>query len=325
MFSLLSGLMQWLFTKPSMRLLVLGLDNAGKTTTLEVIKSGYSQKSLPFGAITPTVGLNIARVEADGVSAFFWDLGGQVALRTLWSKYFEDCHGVLYVCDIVDVERYEESINSLLNVMQHRLFKERPIPVVVFLNKVDAIHPADRIARFRYCQRIFTDLNARISSPSLMPLDSITTRDKTTVIQNETAPGPVSLWHRGGSKDEEPNSNFVVPPDSPIHTPIRSNSEVAGTDPKIVTIVAGSALAGPRVGRLLTRLLISECKKAVADGMLRPLPRFFGVDEERDCLTPLLTTESASARGVPLLRELRSPAFGQEWVQRPHDELRTNT
>eukprot|EP01055_Gregarina_sp_Pseudo9_P005466 Gregarina_sp_Pseudo_9__5465@NODE_692_length_2362_cov_6_974171_g654_i0_p1_GENE_NODE_692_length_2362_cov_6_974171_g654_i0NODE_692_length_2362_cov_6_974171_g654_i0_p1_ORF_typecomplete_len347_score79_25Arf/PF00025_21/2_3e33Gtr1_RagA/PF04670_12/1_9e12Ras/PF00071_22/5_5e10Roc/PF08477_13/7_1e10Galpha/PF00503_20/22Galpha/PF00503_20/1_7e07SRPRB/PF09439_10/9_7e09SRPRB/PF09439_10/5_7e03GTP_EFTU/PF00009_27/0_00086FeoB_N/PF02421_18/0_00055MMR_HSR1/PF01926_23/0_026_NODE_692_length_2362_cov_6_974171_g654_i0995 len=311
MFSLLSGLMQWLFTKPSMRFLVLGLDNAGKTTTLEIIKSSHGQRSLPLGSITPTVGLNIARVDTEGVSAFFWDLGGQVALRTLWSKYFEESHGILYICDIVDEERYQESINSLLNVMQHRTFKGRPIPVVVFLNKVDAIHPADRPDRFNCCRGMFTELNARLPSPLA---SRVYTAPKTTRIESEAV--SVSLWHRGPQREEEPAE--VAATDSPQHTPSRTTSEAArGPDPRITTIVAGSALSGAPVGRTLTHLLISECKKALADPLPVPAaPSFLVVDDDKE--TRVVSLER---RALPLLREPVSPTLGHEWVQQRKDPV----
>eukprot|EP01056_Protomagalhaensia_sp_Gyna25_P005322 Protomagalhaensia_sp_Gyna_25__5321@NODE_66_length_5710_cov_131_847117_g49_i0_p1_GENE_NODE_66_length_5710_cov_131_847117_g49_i0NODE_66_length_5710_cov_131_847117_g49_i0_p1_ORF_typecomplete_len300_score28_38Arf/PF00025_21/3e34Gtr1_RagA/PF04670_12/4_3e12Galpha/PF00503_20/5_7Galpha/PF00503_20/9_8e10Ras/PF00071_22/6_3e11Roc/PF08477_13/7_6e10SRPRB/PF09439_10/1_3e09GTP_EFTU/PF00009_27/0_0014MMR_HSR1/PF01926_23/0_00053FeoB_N/PF02421_18/0_00072_NODE_66_length_5710_cov_131_847117_g49_i010871986 len=274
MFSLLSGFIEWFFTKPHMRFLVLGLDNAGKTTTLEVIKTAHGQRTIPLGSITPTVGLNIAHVDSDGVSASFWDLGGQVALRTLWSKYFEDCQGVLYVCDISDVDRYTESINSLLNVTQHRVFRGRVIPVLLFFNKVDSIHPADRLDRFRYCLGMFG------KSPR-SPLAG----GPLTLIEKAEAPDN-PLWHR--IKD----SNDVTDPEELKNT-IRYSKDPGDVDvgdpalntmatkldsdafesttrdsmeheaPQIVRVVAGSALSGAPVGRVLTKLLITACKHSL--------------------------------------------------------------
>lgn len=96
---------------------MLGLDNAGKTTTLEVLKILKGQQPLAPCLVTPTVGLNLAKVDRDGVHAFFWDLGGQQALRRLWAKYYNEAHGVLYVIDISDEPREEESLVTLASIM----------------------------------------------------------------------------------------------------------------------------------------------------------------------------------------------------------------
>ena len=38
----------------------------------------------------------------------FWDLGGQRGIRSIWPKYYDDCHAVVYVVDAVDHERLSE-------------------------------------------------------------------------------------------------------------------------------------------------------------------------------------------------------------------------
>jgi ADP-ribosylation factor related protein 1 len=38
----------------------------------------------------------------------FWDLGGQRGIRSIWPKYYDDCHAVVYVVDAVDHERLGE-------------------------------------------------------------------------------------------------------------------------------------------------------------------------------------------------------------------------
>lgn len=63
MYSLLKGTYQWLFAKRTLRVLILGLDGAGKTVTsrqtlLEQLKNYTSQRSVPIHKITPTIGLN---------------------------------------------------------------------------------------------------------------------------------------------------------------------------------------------------------------------------------------------------------------------------
>lgn len=144
MFSLMSGIVKWFFTKPALRILVLGIDNAGKTTTLEWIKSSQGQKTLTADQIVPTVGLNLARVDTSGSVVYFWDLGGQKSLRTLWNRFYEECHAVLYVIDISDTpDRLDETIQVLKQILSSLDHLEKPLPVVLLLNKVDLVVDRD--------------------------------------------------------------------------------------------------------------------------------------------------------------------------------------
>lgn len=67
MFSLLSGLWQYFFSKPNLHVLLIGLDHAGKTTVLERIKSKYGNSpGIPLDRIPPTVGMNLAKINVRG-------------------------------------------------------------------------------------------------------------------------------------------------------------------------------------------------------------------------------------------------------------------
>lgn len=61
------------------------------------------------GKITTTVGLNIGTIDVQGVRLNFWDLGGQHELQSLWDKYYQESHAVIYVIDSNDRDRMEES------------------------------------------------------------------------------------------------------------------------------------------------------------------------------------------------------------------------
>jgi ADP-ribosylation factor related protein 1 len=88
MFSLLYGLWKYLFQRDQYFVLLLGLDNAGKTTFLEQSKTQFNESyhGINLNKITATVGLNIGRIHTNGVTLNFWDLGGQKDLQTLWDK-----------------------------------------------------------------------------------------------------------------------------------------------------------------------------------------------------------------------------------------------
>jgi small GTP-binding protein len=83
---------------PEKRILLLGLDNAGKTSIL----IQYKEKTFMPTAV-PTIGLNIEQVEFQGFNLTFWDVGGQ-AVR-LWKHYFDSIDAIIYVIDSTDKER----------------------------------------------------------------------------------------------------------------------------------------------------------------------------------------------------------------------------
>lgn len=59
--------------------------------------------------ITTTVGLNIGQIDMQGIRLSFWDLGGQQELQSLWDKYYQESHAIIYVIDSHDRERMGES------------------------------------------------------------------------------------------------------------------------------------------------------------------------------------------------------------------------
>ena len=88
MYTLLSGLYKYMFQKDEYCILILGLDNAGKTTFLEQSKTRFNKnyKGMSLSKITTTVGLNIGTVDVGKARLMFWDLGGQEELQSLWDK-----------------------------------------------------------------------------------------------------------------------------------------------------------------------------------------------------------------------------------------------
>ncbi len=85
------------------RILVLGLDNAGKTTILKKL----SEEDIT--TITPTQGFNIKSLVHDGFKLNVWDIGGQRSIRPYWRNYFDQTDALVYVIDSADRKRLEES------------------------------------------------------------------------------------------------------------------------------------------------------------------------------------------------------------------------
>jgi len=78
----ISKMMGKIFGSKEMRLLMLGLDAAGKTTILYKLKLGQDVTTIP------TVGFNVETVTYKNVKFNVWDVGGQDKIRPLWRHYF---------------------------------------------------------------------------------------------------------------------------------------------------------------------------------------------------------------------------------------------
>ena len=85
------------------RILVLGLDNSGKTTILKALSNESIEE------ITPTKGFNIKNLVHEGFKLNVWDVGGQKALRTYWPNYYDNTDALVFVIDSADKKRLNES------------------------------------------------------------------------------------------------------------------------------------------------------------------------------------------------------------------------
>ena len=112
-----------------MRILMVGLDAAGKTTILYKLKLGEVVNTIP------TIGFNVETVEYKNISFNVWDVGGQDKIRLLWRHYYTNTQGLIYVVDSNDRERIEENREEL-----HKMLAEeelRDAVLLVFANKQD--------------------------------------------------------------------------------------------------------------------------------------------------------------------------------------------
>eukprot|EP01017_Pseudomicrothorax_dubius_P013594 TRINITY_DN1605_c0_g1_i10.p1 TRINITY_DN1605_c0_g1~~TRINITY_DN1605_c0_g1_i10.p1 ORF type:complete len:168 (-),score=55.65 TRINITY_DN1605_c0_g1_i10:9-512(-) len=112
-----------------MKILMLGLDAAGKTTILYKLKLGEVIASVP------TIGFYVETVEYKNIKFTVWDFGGQDKLRVLWRHYFQNTQGLIFVVDSSDRERVELAKEEL-----HKMLGEeelRDAVVLVFANKQD--------------------------------------------------------------------------------------------------------------------------------------------------------------------------------------------
>lgn len=163
-------------------MLILGLDNAGKTTFLEHVKLLYPQsneslenrkrrdlsnsegfdettaKIIKAKRILPTVGQNTTTIKfkpsqytlhsTRNINLKFWDLGGQKSLRSMWSRYYRSCHGIIFIIDSTDTERFEECYETLMEIANDSTWSmdgNSSVPILMLANKQDLPQAVDLV------------------------------------------------------------------------------------------------------------------------------------------------------------------------------------
>ncbi|KAF8138491.1 ADP-ribosylation factor family domain containing protein [Tylopilus felleus] len=124
-----SRLLSTLFKNKEMRILMVGLDAAGKTTILYKLKLGEIVTTIP------TIGFNVETVEYKNISFTVWDVGGQDKIRPLWRHYFQNTQGIIFVVDSNDRERVSEAREELQRMLNEDELRDALL--LVFANKQD--------------------------------------------------------------------------------------------------------------------------------------------------------------------------------------------
>ncbi|XP_042785680.1 ADP-ribosylation factor 4 isoform X2 [Panthera tigris] len=125
----ISSLFSRLFGKKQMRILMVGLDAAGKTTILYKLKLGEIVTTIP------TIGFNVETVEYKNICFTVWDVGGQDKIRPLWRHYFQNTQGLIFVVDSNDRERIQEGAEELQKMLQEDELQDAVL--LLFANKQD--------------------------------------------------------------------------------------------------------------------------------------------------------------------------------------------
>ncbi|KAF2843661.1 ARF/SAR superfamily [Patellaria atrata CBS 101060] len=112
-----------------MRVLMLGLDSAGKTT---ICKKMLNED---ITGISPTLGFNIKTIEYEGYKLNIWDVGGQKTLRTYWRNYFEKTDTLIWVVDATDKDRLDDCRTELKGLLQEERLMGASL--LIFKNKSD--------------------------------------------------------------------------------------------------------------------------------------------------------------------------------------------
>ena len=114
---------QSLLRKRECRILMVGLDAAGKTTILYKLKLGEVVTTIP------TIGFNVESVEYKNLAFNVWDVGGQDKIRLLWRHYYPNTQGVIFVVDSADPSRIGEARDEI-----HRMMADDELREAVLLH-----------------------------------------------------------------------------------------------------------------------------------------------------------------------------------------------
>ncbi|CAL9125079.1 uncharacterized protein LOC135678291 [Musa acuminata AAA Group] len=117
------------FGPVEMRVVMLGLDAAGKTTILYKLHIGEVLSTVP------TIGFNVEKVQYKNVVFTVWDVGGQEKLRPLWRHYFSNTDALIYVVDSLDRERIGKAKEEFQAIIRDPFMLSSVI--LVFANKQD--------------------------------------------------------------------------------------------------------------------------------------------------------------------------------------------
>lgn len=112
-----------------LEVVLVGLENSGKTTLLSVLSDGKPVET------APTIGLNVKMVKRGGVQMKCWDLGGQSQYRQEWGRYTRGCNVIVFVIDANAIHLLPDAKAEL-----HRLLEDRELattPLLVVSNKID--------------------------------------------------------------------------------------------------------------------------------------------------------------------------------------------
>eukprot|EP00622_Pseudochattonella_farcimen_P001317 FR735977.1.p1 GENE.FR735977.1~~FR735977.1.p1 ORF type:complete len:205 (+),score=17.40 FR735977.1:180-794(+) len=111
------------------RILMVGLDAAGKTTILYKLKLGETVTTIP------TIGFNVETVQYKNITFTMWDIGGQDRIRSLWRHYYLGTDSVIFVVDANDRDRVEVARDELMKMMAED--ELRDAVVLTFAHKMD--------------------------------------------------------------------------------------------------------------------------------------------------------------------------------------------
>jgi small GTP-binding protein len=121
------------FFNPTRKLdvLIVGLENAGKTTLVNTLMNPNSS----YMDTTPTIKFDMKIFTRDNVVLKILDMGGQERFREDWPEYAAVSEAIIYVVDSADRDRIKRAGEELHNLLEWKQCEKKPL--LVLLNKTD--------------------------------------------------------------------------------------------------------------------------------------------------------------------------------------------
>jgi small GTP-binding protein len=137
MFHLAQNFLNWVQVRREYRatITVLGINNAGKTSILNIIRGA------PDTSVAPTTGFNKHDIEQGNLKLTFFDLGGGPKIRNTWANYFARAHGIIFVVDASDPNSFVECKKVFDEAVGHSLLDSKPF--LILANKNDVAGSVD--------------------------------------------------------------------------------------------------------------------------------------------------------------------------------------
>ncbi|GAQ85950.1 GTP-binding ADP-ribosylation factor [Klebsormidium nitens] len=127
--SIIGRMIEKIYGRPEVRVLLLGLDAAGRTTTLYKLKLGEIVTTIP------TIGFNVETVTHGGTSFTMWDVGGCDKIRPLWRHYFQNTQALIWFAHSSDRDRVDEAREEIQRLLSEEVLQD--VPFLVWATKQD--------------------------------------------------------------------------------------------------------------------------------------------------------------------------------------------
>lgn len=157
-------LLNTLFGKKQARIVMVGLDAAGKTTILHKMAFGETVNTIP------TIGFTLQSVKHGRLEFDVWDIGGQTELRHLWKHYYRNADGVIFVVDSSDklVGRMSEAKQALKGVVSSEELVGVPLLVLANKQDIDGAMKASEIDNMLSCIELRADREIKVEECSAL-------------------------------------------------------------------------------------------------------------------------------------------------------------
>ena len=127
--NILNALWNVLFeVEKEVKLALVGLDNAGKTTIInKLVDVNFKNET------APTIGVDTKELKMKNISIKVFDLAGQESMRNVWKYYFSSTEGIIFVVDAHRHDRLPDVKEELWKVLQDD--SAIKIPILIYANK----------------------------------------------------------------------------------------------------------------------------------------------------------------------------------------------